>query len=253
MLEYLVPSYTRRALLKLLFVKGVTGSVSHLAEKSGVSFSSAYDELRAMEQAGLAKSEYEGNQVHFKANEDAPHAANLKELLKTGEEPESATHEVVLSNLERMSGSLGHRSETQEQLSDEETLARALKSARQNPTVARVFPVALYKHFHRLDFEKLKTASLKQGEKKTLGFFLDLTSELSHEDRFHELARALEDRRFRRDESFFLNQQKTKYRKKLEARNTPSVAKRWHFKMNMDLENFRSHFKKFVQVRRENI
>ena len=249
MLEYLVPSQSRRTLLKLLFLQEAAGSASQLAEMAGVSFSTAYEELRAMEQAGLAQSEYEGNQVRFRANQNAPQAGALKELLQTDEAPKATGEaDAVLFNLERMSGSLGPRTREgkREALSDEETLARALKLTRQNPTVARVYPLALYNHADHLDFEALKAASLKQGEKKTLGFFLDLTSELSHQARFHEMAKDLADRRFKRDESFFLSQPKTKYAKKLESRNTPAVAKRWHFRMNMDLENFRSHFDKFA-------
>lgn len=254
MLEYLVPSQSRRALLKLLFLEERRESASSLAKLAGVSFSTAYEELRAMEHAGLAKSEYEGKRVFFRANHDAPQTPLLKSLLQI-EKQEERPSEVVLANLERMSGSLGSMAENQPELSDEETLALACGLARKNATVARVLPVALYKSLKHLNFEKLKALCFKKGEKKTLGFFLDLTSELANMTHLHELAEELRDDRFKKNESFFLNQSQGKYAKKLEAQNTPKLAKRWHFRMNMDLENFRSHFGKFVTLRhtRENL
>lgn len=249
MLDYLVPSQSRRALLKLLHVERKRESVSRLAELAQVSFSTAYEELRAMEQAGLAKSEYEGKRVLFRANDDSSDAVLLKSLLRAENRREGRPSEAVLANLERMSGALGSKAENQPELSDEETLALAFKLARQNATVARVLPVALYKSLDSLNFEKLKNFCFKEGEKKTLGFFLDLTSELAHLSHLRDLAEELHDKRFKKSESFFVNQFQGKYAKRMEAENTPKVAKRWRFRMNMDFENFRSHFEKFVNLR----
>ncbi len=249
MLEYLVTSQSRRALLKLLHLEGKRESVSRLAKLVGVSFSTAYAELRAMELAGFAKSEYVGKRVFFRANENSPNLGLLKALLRV-ENSEAHLSERVLANLGRMSGALGGKTGNQTELSDEKTLALAFKLARQNATVARTIPIALYRYVDSLDFEKLKNFCLKEGEKKILGFFLDLTSALTHQSRFHDLANELYDNRFKKTESFFMNQPKGKYAKKLESLNTPVIAKRWHFKMNMDFENFRSHFEKFANIRK---
>ncbi|MBI2605129.1 MAG: winged helix-turn-helix transcriptional regulator [Deltaproteobacteria bacterium] len=256
MLEYLVPSQSRRTLLKLLHVERKRESVSSLAKLAQVSFSTAYAELRAMELAGLAKSEYEGKRVFFRANDDSSDAVLLRSLLSSDNRGENRPSETVLANLERMSGAPGSKAENhQPVLSDEETLALAFKLARRNATVARVLPVALYKSLGALNLEKLKTLCLKEGEKKTLGFFLDLTSELAHLNHLRDVARKLHDNRLKKSESFFVNQPQGKYAKRMEARNTPKVAKRWKFRMNMDFENFRSHFEKFVSLRtpRENL
>jgi DNA-binding IclR family transcriptional regulator len=55
MLDYLVTSRTRRALLHLLWVEGRSGSVSALARESGVNFSAVHRELDAMKDAGFAR------------------------------------------------------------------------------------------------------------------------------------------------------------------------------------------------------
>ena len=56
-------------------------------------------------------------------------------------------------------------------------LLLALKLARKDSTVAfGLVPVAFYKSLGRVDFEEVKRLSLRKGEKKTLGFFLELTS-----------------------------------------------------------------------------
>jgi hypothetical protein len=256
MLGYLIPSQSRRALLRLLFVEERRESVSKFAELASVGFSTAYEELRAMEHVGLAKSEYQGNRVLFHANSDAPHFTLVKSLLQTDkQQKEQPPTEAVMANLERMSGALGTHASNQPELSNEETLVLAFKFARYNATVARVLPVALYKNFDHLNFEKLKTLCFKAGEKKTFGFFLDLTSELANSTRLHELAEEFHDRRCKKSQSFFVNQPQGKYAKRLEAKNTPALAKRWQFRMNMDLENFRSHFEKFVTLEqtRENL
>jgi DNA-binding transcriptional ArsR family regulator len=250
MLDYLVPSQTKRSLLALLFTEGRKESVSGLAKLVGVSYSTAYEELRAMEKAGLAKSEYEGNRVLFRADDDNPQVALLRSLLNAASKSPETPSDAVLSNLDRMSGALGgHTSENHPSLTNEETLALALRLARRNATVARVVPVALYKSRNHLNLDQLKQFALKAGEKKALGFFLDLTSELSKSDLFHDFARTLRDRRFHRPESFFLNRPRGKHAKRMESQNTPALAKRWHFRMNMDLQNFRSHFQKFVPER----
>src|SRR5688572_29096691 len=81
MLDYLVTSRTRRALLHLLWAEGRSGSVSALARESGVNFSAVHRELDAMKDAGLALSERLGPALEFRANRAHPCAGTLLSLL----------------------------------------------------------------------------------------------------------------------------------------------------------------------------
>ena len=81
MLEYLVTSRTRRALLHLLWVESRTGSVSALARASGVNFSAVHRELDAMKDAGLALAERVGPALEYRANSAHPAAGTLLQLL----------------------------------------------------------------------------------------------------------------------------------------------------------------------------
>lgn len=60
----------------------------------------------------------------------------------------------------------------------EETLAQGIALAHREPTVARTLPVCLYRQRDRLRAERLRRHALELGEKRALGFFLDLTSDL---------------------------------------------------------------------------
>ncbi len=55
-LDYLVTSRSRRQLLRALWARGASGSVSELARASGVSFAAAHRELEAMRAADLVRS-----------------------------------------------------------------------------------------------------------------------------------------------------------------------------------------------------
>ena len=126
----------------------------------------------------------------------------------------------------------------------EETVAQGLRLTHRDPTLARVYPVLLARNRDRLNLERLKHRACALKEKQTLGFFLDLTGELARDKRFRAFAQTLRDRRVRRVRDFFEGPH-GKYSQDLANRRTPQLARDWHFRMDMDMENFRNMYTKF--------
>jgi len=87
----------------------------------------------------------------------------------------------------------------------ERVLAEALPLARREAAVARALPVALYRTRKRLDFDLLRRMARERGQGRALGFFLDLSAELSGDRALAREARPLaaEARRRKRASQFF--------------------------------------------------
>ncbi len=158
---------------------------------------------------------------------------------------------VVLANLSDLGAPLVLSSETAAThftLSKEETIAAALSLSHRNPTLARVLPLVFFKHKEELNFWRLRRLSENFHEEITLGFFLDLTAELSGNRRLSHLSKPLKKMRPQKMIPFFINENQGKYATLLATSKTPLVAKNWGFQMNMDLSTFQSHFDKFRNV-----
>jgi hypothetical protein len=127
-------------------------------------------------------------------------------------------------------------------------LAEGLALARDDATLARALPVALYRTRKRLDFSLLRRLARERGQGRTLGFFLDLTAELSGDRSLAREARPLlrEARRRVRASQFFKPRSATERR--LAELKTPPVARRWGFRMNMSADSFASMFRKAARV-----
>ena len=108
--------------------------------------------------------------------------------------------------------------------------------------MARALPFALYRTRKRLDFSLLRRLARERGQGRTLGFFLDLTAELSGDRSLAREARPLagEARRRVRASQFFKLRSATERR--LAELKTPPVARRWGFRMNMSADSFASMF-----------
>jgi hypothetical protein len=221
-----------------------------LAARSGFSFAHVYEELRAMESAGLATSRFEGRAKVYRANLAHAQGNLVLSLLalpsSTQEETPAPEDRVIMGNLVRMGAPIPAPTEVPE-LSPEETMVRALKLARRNPTLARVLPTILARNAERLDWGEVKARARAMGERRTLGFFLELTGKLARQKKLVQAAADLADRRVKRSESFFISQKQGPFQKGLEKRNTPALAKKWHFTMNMPLESFALPFRKFSE------
>jgi hypothetical protein len=126
----------------------------------------------------------------------------------------------------------------------EVTLAQGLRLAHRDPAVAGNIPVVLWRN-RQLDVSELVRLAVWEGEGQTLGFFLELTDQLADGNLFTPFAEPLHGERPRRMKNFFsadggLNA----YERPLAVMNTPAVAKRWRFLMNMSLDSFTGYFRK---------
>jgi hypothetical protein len=159
--------------------------------------------------------------------------------------------EVVLANLSDQGAPLVLSKQSagiKKDLPAEKTVAWSLAYSHEDPTLARVLPVVLYKQRNVLNFRFLRQWAKTLHEERTLGFFLELTSELSHDRSLWKKARAFRANlpAFSELDDFFHTDSSNPWSDKLLNQKTPDVAKRWGFKMNMGLETFASHFRKFT-------
>jgi len=131
----------------------------------------------------------------------------------------------------------------------EEILAQGLALSRESGTVARSLPCVFWANRTRLNLSRLSEMSEKLGQGRTLGFFLDLTMEVSgrRTPAFEKMVRSLQTRHsptplLSRPVQFF--SPTTRRERALAELCTPKVARLWGFRMNMDLESFASMFRK---------
>lgn len=124
----------------------------------------------------------------------------------------------------------------------EVVLVDGLVLAQESASVARTLPLAFWKTHKRLDFDRLLKEGELRGQSRALGFFLDLTTLLSKDSVFEKASSRLHVRTLSRPKQFF---NPTTRRERLMAETrTPDVARKWGFRMNMDMESFESMFAK---------
>lgn len=251
LMEYLVASKSKERLLRLLWQEDVVATVSDLSRMAEVSYAAAYEELKRMESAGLAVSERVGNSLCYRANVDTPQAETLRTLLGKVPDTRTVRDEDVLWNLNQLGGPVAvtPRSDGKpfESLTPEQTLVFALKLAHRSPTVARALPVALASSYDRLNQQRMSFLAKRSKEQMALGFFLELTGELTARKEFIRWARQLRDHRVRRARDFFEGS-KSSYERELARLNTPKLAAKWHFVMNMGFDSFASLFEKHETI-----
>lgn len=250
MLSFLVTSNTRRRLLHALWGAEADGPVSDLAQRCGVSFASAHRELRAMRQAGLATSVRSAGRTVYRANTAHPQAELVRQLVSApvvSDPHEDKDAQDVRRRLKTLGAPLNGRAMRRANVDVEETLVAGVKLARQDATVARVMPLCLWHERSNVDWKKLLASVHGAEEKHTLGFFLELTTELSGDERFKSCAVMLRDKRVRTVHDFSMGRKTSSARELAEAK-TPQVARDWGFRMNMESESFQSTFDKFAEL-----
>lgn len=124
----------------------------------------------------------------------------------------------------------------------ETVLADALTLTHNNASVARALPLAFWKSRDQLNLARLLKESVRRGQARTLGFFLDLTSQLSGAPSFKTAALKLQVKQISRPIQFF--KPTTARERKLAELVTPEIAKKWGFRMNMDMDSFATMFTK---------
>jgi hypothetical protein len=248
LLSYLVTSRARRHLLHQLWVERAEGSVSDLARRAGVGFATAYKELESMRAEGLATSERAGRTLLYRANRKHPQSALLRRLLKEGKAFARMGPPAYAEQVRGWLAAVGAPLLVAQGASDrppslEEVVAQGLALSHDDATVARVLPVVLWTQRDRLDEHRLVEEAARLDERQTLGFFLELTGRLARNDRFSALSSSLRDRRRSRVRPFF---ERPHGRMALAAarKNTPPVARRWGYLMNMGMVSFASAFAK---------
>jgi hypothetical protein len=247
MLEFLVPSKARRRLLQLLFTEHATGSTAELAERAHVGFASAYRELRAMEMHSLVCSKrVDGTEV-FAANETHPLSEPLRTLVSSSaqratDDSDDQTRNALFT--------LGAPTFGREVPVDDVDLAvvEGVELSHRDGTVASVLPVVLYKQRERLSPDQLVRYARDLGEKRAMGFFLELTTELSGDSRFATWAERLRDRRCSGVRYLFVDDTRSKLAREVAERNTPDVARRWNLRANTGLDAFESMFLKHANA-----
>ncbi len=251
-LDYLLPSKTRQGLVAALLQQGVSASVSDLARRADVTPAAAQKEVDQMLAVGLVVSERDGRKKMVRANEGSVHVQALRKLLADLEPAERDLHRLPD---ERVRAWLGHYGAPllvtkhlapEEVPALEEVLVQGMQLAHRDATVAEVLPLVLWHQRKRLDLAKLAQLATKHDEAQTLGLFLALTGELAGDRTLVRAAEPLRDGRYRRMRYFFTADGRTELSRELARHHTPKVAKRWHFFMNMPLEGFGSHFRKFA-------
>jgi hypothetical protein len=236
-------------LIVLLWRQNESGSVAELAKRAGVGFASAYRELHAMRRLGLVTSERRSGAESFCANAAHPLAGALRALVVSPTEPLRDDETDRTRGELRALGAplLGEPTETV-QRPVEEAIVRGVALAHRDPAVARALPICLFKSKDRLDGARLREFARRLGEKQAVGFFLDLTSELSGDARWADWSRPLRDRRRKVANDFFHGTTASRRQRRLAEERSPDVARRWGFRMNMDIESFRSLFERFVHA-----
>jgi DNA-binding transcriptional ArsR family regulator len=254
LLDYLLPSKTRQGLMALLVHEGVNASVSDLARRAGVTPAAAQKEVDQMLSAGLVISERQGRTKMVKAKEGSAHVEALRrffaEVQPGGQELQRQPDETVRAWLGHYGAGLlvtAHLA-PQDIPPLEEAVVHGLRLAHHDATVAEVLPVVLWQHRERLDLGKLAQLATKHDETQALGLFLALTGQLGGDRSLVRAAETMRDGRYRRMRYFFVADGRTDLSRELARMHTPKVAKRWHFYLNMPVEGFASHFRKFERA-----
>lgn len=247
LLEYLVPSRARRDLLRTLQAHREGLSVRQLAQRAGLAYSNTHREVNQMKHVGLLCQKKVGKALVCSWNSDSTAARALGPLLRDPETHVAGAlgEEMLFWNLRHWGAPLTREGKPGRKLSLEETLGYGLSLARHHPEVARVWPVVLAKNRSALDLSALVRLSRRLGQKRALGFFLALSRTFLKDAKLSKTERDLRDDRFRKTEDFFYLERGRRARELAEKR-TPSLAREWHFRMNMPLESFQGPFEKFV-------
>jgi len=249
-LDYLVTGRARRELFRLLWGQGTAGSVSELSRLAGVRFSAAHRELDAMRAAGLARAQRKGAALFYRAATDHRNAKLLRQLAAASGDTETKKRtdhdEQVRTWFANVGAPLGSAETTKPSPPVEQVVGEALSLSHRDPTVARVFPLVLWRQRDQLDFDRLSQEATRRDERQALGYFLELAGKLGGESRLVKAARALHDMRRKRARMFFAGPHGPRA---LAAtlRNTPKEALRWGYLMNMGVDSFRSTFDKFAR------
>jgi hypothetical protein len=249
MLEFLVNSKARRRLLLLLWSEGASGTTAELADRAGVGFASAYRELQAMRKLDLVVYVRRGKATVFSANRQHPLAEHLMAILSTSTASETRNDQATRERVAALGAPVLVRKPRKTDRPVEQVLIDGVALAHKDPALARSLPVAFYRQRDQVDGDRLAQFARERSEKAALGFYLELTADLSGDRRFRTWAQQLRDRRRSRREPFFYTLAGTILARARPRSNEP-LARRWGFSVGMSVDDFRSLFDKVKRASR---
>jgi hypothetical protein len=221
MLDYLVGSRARRALLLRLWAEGDRGSVSTLARLCGLSFNATHRELRAMEAAGLALAERQGAALEYRADRRHPQGQVLLALLTPPERQMTAPEAVIAAP----PGTEG-------------ALVDSLVQSHQDESVALTLPAILWRQREQASHGRLVRESTRRNERQSLGLFLQLAGQLSGDRSLTLRGSFLRDRRRTALRPYFGPGASTSGAQPL------PLARRWGYLLRLELERFAAAFRR---------
>jgi hypothetical protein len=221
MLDYLVASRPRRALLLRLWVDGESGSISALARRCGLSFAATHRELRAMEAAGLAIAERQGAALEYRAERQHPQGQALLALL-TPSVRATTLREAVAA------GPTG----------PETALVDSLVASHLDESVALALPAILWRQREQPGYGRLVREATRRNERQSLGLLLQLAGQLSGDRRLKLRGSFLRDRRRTALRPYFAPGAGT-----CEAKPLP-LAQRWGYLLCLEPQRFAAAFRR---------
>lgn len=125
----------------------------------------------------------------------------------------------------------------------ETALVAGVMLSHDDATVSSVLSLVFFKQVDKLNFAKLVEVAKSVNEANALGFYLDLTTEVSGEQRFRQATLMLDASKSPTNQDFF-PEFKSSFSRKLADMRTPTLARKWGFRMNMPTEVYEDTFKK---------
>jgi len=242
-LDYLVSSPARRRVITALFKENVTGTARELAAYAHVGYATVHAELRELVDRGIVTATVRWPKpATFAVTAQHPLIAALRAIAASGESPPDGDR--VRGELFSLGAPLYGAYAAVDDV--EAAIVRGVAFSHHDATIGSILPVVLYKNRDRIVPKKLLTEARCQREKRSLGFYLDLTAKLSGDKRFSKWAKRLQDRRCVASTYLFLTDRRTEISKMLARQRAPRVARRWKLYMNMGEDAFQMAFRKHV-------
>lgn len=245
LLSFLFKTKKHQKLVELLLVEKLTASMHELALMSGLGYATTYELLHKMEKMDLVKKAKQGRSTLFTSNLSPEDLKSFKLLMNRQEVKRKPLGEFKELDLPLVGDLKEFQREKAQSL--EELLVKTVVLAKKNSTLLRVLPLLVKRLYSRVNPHQLVYWSKQHHVDRELGFVLELTSKLSGDRKLSTLAKKLMDNRWSKPVPFLESEKGLSgFQEMLVQENTPALAKKWFLTMNMGLDSFESHYRKFA-------
>lgn len=246
LLEALVGSKARTAILAWLADAETGSTVSELARLAGVTPPAARAEVLKLAAWGLVRLQAVGAADLVEPNRAHSLHGPLRDFVRATRSTTlgSATTSADVRNSLAAYGAPLAGARPRATMSLEEAIVAGLGEARTDATVLRTLPVVLSKNEAKLDWHALKTRAYRARRKMELGMVVELTADLLGRPELRERVADLHDRRVKKKRYFLAP--RSSFERALAERNSPPAALRWGFYLNMGEDAFRSTLEKHL-------